>query len=48
MFLQPYKFDSENFPKNKQPLHDNMVYIGAIHYHMVKEIIQGYLTTPRN
>ena len=48
MFLQPYKFDSENFPKNKQPLQDNMMYIGAIHYHMVKEVLSEYRESKRN
>ena len=36
MFLQPYKFDSVNFPKYKEPLGTNMMIISSVYYHLAK------------
>ena len=39
MFLQPYKFDPVNFPKNKQPLSNNMHIVASVYYRLAKSIM---------
>jgi hypothetical protein len=38
MLLQPSKFDNKNFPKNQQPLTENMKLVSSIYYLMAKEV----------
>lgn len=36
MFLQPSKFDINNFPKKQEPINTNMKLISSIFYHISK------------
>ena len=40
MLLQPHKFDSASFPRNKEPLATNMYIIASVYYRLAKQIIE--------
>ena len=39
LLLQPYKFDSINFPKNKPNLASNMHVIASVYYKLAKQVL---------
>ena len=39
LFLQPHKFDEDNFPKHKEPLNSNMSIVSSVYYHLIKDIL---------
>jgi len=47
MLLQPHKFDHLNFPRDKQPLCNNMHIIASVYYRLASQLLQKYLDKPR-
>lgn len=47
MLLQPSKFDPLNFPKNKQPLSNNMHIIASLYYRLASNLVHEYLQENR-
>ena len=48
MLLQPHKFDDQAFPKGKEPVSTNLKVIGSVYYHLVKNVIEEFISMERN